>query len=70
MLKSNESSKMFINIISGTNGTTEVITKRTISKIHPQLSDEDFHAIGLRLASLQGHDIKSIVRQDSATINA
>ncbi len=70
MEKTNASSKMFINVITGRSENGEVLTKRTISKINPELSDEDFYAAGRLLGSLQGHDVKTIIRQDSATINA
>lgn len=70
MAKTNESSKMYINVITGYNGAAKVISKRTISKINPLIPDEELYAIGKLLASLQEHEFSSIARQDSATIEA
>ncbi len=70
MAKTNESSKMFINVVTGHNDNGDVLSKRTISNINPQLSDEELYAAGRLLAGLQEHALGSIARQDSATIEA
>lgn len=56
------------------NGTTDSglvkYATRSFNSMNPELTDEDFYAVGQGLAAMQSHEVGDIQRTDTSTLSA
>ena len=64
-------SKLILKVVTGTNTDgTEKITQRSFKNLNPELTDDQFLAVGKKLGSLQSQPVACIARQDASSLAA
>ena len=64
-------SKLILKVVTGTNADgTEKITQRSFKNLNPELTDDQFLAVGKKLGSLQSQPVACIARQDTSSLAA
>lgn len=67
--KEDLSTKLILKLQKGTNENGQpVYAQRSIANINPELSDDDFSAIGEGIGNLQAFPVDSVKRQDQAAL--
>ena len=60
---------MILNLNNGTNSAGDVITKaRNIDIINPAITNDALYECATALASLQSHDLVSVMKRDTITL--
>lgn len=64
-------SKLILKVVSGKNTDgTDKVTQRSFQNLNPELTDDQFLAIGEKLGSLQSLPVAHIARQDLSSLAA
>ncbi|HCB93203.1 MAG TPA: hypothetical protein DEP57_05235 [Selenomonas sp.] len=66
-LKVSETTSMGIKVLLNGSGDKNVYATRTVGKINPSLTDDDFALVANGLGSLQKYPVANIIRTNAAT---